>query len=1174
MDHGMASALGQEASRSASAPATPLAAETPPIFADLQSACYKYGMLAPLTLAFALSFGLPQAAPAQELKATSHVVSQVAAKRMNVMFIGDRGHHVPAVRLQDVYGPLLRAGFAIDWEEDLNVITRERLDDYDCVMMYANQAQHAVVPPAFFAALKDFVHDGGGFVALHCTSGCFMQSQEWLEFVGARFVSHGSGVFCQEVVDHEHELMDGWANFESWDETYVQKHFPADRVVLSKRDEEPWSWVRKAGKGRIYYNASGHDQRAWLQPGFLDLLKRAMDWTAGDAAAAARRAVAAPEFEYVKAEWAPNYEGRDPNPPMQVASTPEQAEASMIVPAGFLAQVFASEPMVVNPIAIAWDERGRCWVAESPDYPNTVNADGVGLDRVSILEDTDGDGRADKKTVFCDGLNLPTSILKVKGGVLVTQAPDLLFLRDTDGDDQCDAKEVQFSGFGRWDTHAGPSNLRWGPDNYIWGSVGYSAFKRADGSQFGSGLWRWKQGMTEPEFMAQFTNNTWGLGFRDDGEVFGSTANGAPSFFMGAPKTVLAATAPNSPGASPVHNTAVFHPALAQIRQGDFLGSYTSAAGHTFLTGSQIPTSWHNSALVCGPTGHLVGRFDSYPDGSGYRTRDAFNFCVSVDDWFCPVQAEVGPDGAVWVADFSQYIILHNLPGNPERGLPKVEYGDGNAHLNPLRDTSHGRIFRIFREDATATALDLSANDVALRAMELSNSNRFWRTTARRLIAENLQQGQLSPLISLKGVEITRVLLDAAATFLAQGEEVSEEDAEYINSFFMEPLKSGEPDLAKTALSFLHINGNGAQLLLDSGLLDSDSADLRRHAYLAAARLPESQAIGVALAGRAMQEEGDDTWLPQALSAAIATHAKPFLAAATPLLPKEGGGELKNLFPNPGFELADPTNADQPLAWRVRVYNGEAKHTWEDGIGRGGGKALSIRSETGADTSWYTDITVEPNTRYRLSAWIHAHGVTHPGGTHGALLNLHPRHVVTEYVQDDSEWTRVSLEFQTGANERSVSINCLYGGWGQSTGEALYDDMELVSLGPASDLKSLIALAQKFAGDDAGPKVDEDHASLLKDGDVAKGREIFFNNQVVACNRCHAYEGQNGGVGPDLSDVGARLKREEILQSILDPNAAISESWPAPMSAMPALRPFLSDQEMRDLISFLAQSKN
>jgi uncharacterized protein len=1139
-------------------------------------------MLAPLTLAISLLCGAPQFVPdrpaaAPQAKSNADaagvVHSPVDAQRLDVLFIGDRGHHRPEERLHDVYGPLLRAGFAIDWEENLEDITRARLNDYDCVMMYANQPQHQVVPTQFFKALKGWVHDGGGFVALHCTSGCFMESQEWLEFVGARFVSHGAEVFQQDVCEHDHEVMAGWENFEAWDETYVQTHFEGDRLVLSKRGDEPWSWVREAGKGRIYYTASGHDHRVWQQPAFLDLLMRAMDWTAGAQKAAARRAVAGPKWEYVKAEWAPNYEGRNPNPPMQVASTPEQAEAAMVVPAGFRAQVFAAEPMVINPIALAWDERGRCWVAESPDYPNTVNADGVGLDSISILEDTDGDGRADKKTVYADKLNLPTSILKVKGGILVTQAPDLLFLRDDDGDDQCDGREVMFSGFGRWDTHAGPSNLRWGPDNYVWGSVGYSAFERADGSKFGSGLWRWKPGMTEPEFMAQFTNNTWGLGFRDDGEVFGSTANGAPSFFMGAPKTALAATAPNAPGAAQTFSTAVFHPALAQIRQGDYMGKFTSAAGHNFLTGSQVPKSWHDSALVCGPTGHLVGRLDSYADGSGYRTRDAFNFCVSVDDWFCPVHAEVGPDGAVWVADFSQYIILHNLPGNPERGLPKVEYGDGNAHLNPLRDTNHGRIFRIFREDAAPVSKDLSTLDVTALAKELSNPNQFWRTTAQRLIADQIDVKGINLLTRSRSLGNLHAILASARTLKDRGAEFTANDKEFLDSIFRDVLQSAPPDAQKAGLGALDLSDNGGMLLLDSGLLDSESAELRRHAYLAAARLPESQAIGVALAGRAVLEQGDDAWIPQVLGAAIAQHAKPFLAAATPLLPPESGEESVNLFPNPGFEKVDPNDASKPLAWRVRVYTGEAKHTWEDGIGRGGGKALSIRSETGADTSWCTDIAVEPNTRYRMSGWIHTHGVTHPGGTHGALFNIHPRHDVTEYVQDDSEWTKVSLEFQTGPNERTVSINCLYGGWGKSIGEALYDDLELVSLGTASDLKSLIALARKHAGDNAGPQIDDDVASLIEDGDVAKGREVFFNNQVVACNRCHAFDGKNGGVGPDLTDVGSRLTREELLQSILDPNAAIAESWPAPQSAMPALRPFMTDDELRDLISFLAQAK-
>ncbi|MDP7063152.1 MAG: ThuA domain-containing protein [Planctomycetota bacterium] len=1090
---------------------------------------------------------------------------QESGERLNVLFIGDRGHHQPEARLHDVHGALLRDGYAIDWEDRLEHIDAGRLEDYDTVLMYANQSQHTVVPQQFFTALRDFVREGGGFVALHCTSGCFMQSQEWLEFVGARFVSHGDGVFQQEVVAPEHPLMVDWENYECWDETYVQDHHPDDRLVLTKRGEEPWSWIRREGQGRVFYSASGHDARTWTQPGFLEMLKRSLDWTAGPAATAKRKAFKAPEFTYSQREWAPNYEGRDPQPPMQEASTPQQAVDSLIVPAGFRAELFACEPMVVNPIAMAWDERGRLWIAESPDYPNTVDESYVGKDSISVLEDTDGDGRADKKTVFRDKLNLPTSILKVKGGILVTQAPDLLFLRDDDNDDVCDAVEVVFSGFGRWDTHAGPANLKWGPDNSIWGSVGYSSFEHADGRRFGSGLWSYKLGDKEPSFQAQFTNNTWGLGFRADGEVFGSTANGAPSFFMGAPKSLLQETAPNSPGAAPIANTALFHPAVEILRQGDYFGQYTSAAGHNFATGSQMPRGWNDrTAFVCGPTGHLVGRMDSYASASGWRSRDAFNLCVSVDDWFCPVQAEVGPDGAIWIADFSQFIILHNLPGNPERGLPSVEYGDGNAHLNPLRDTSHGRIFRLVREGAPKVEMDLRNASAQELAALLQHPNRFWRTTARRLIIENARTETVEYLLLSPGVEELRTLAGLGAL-----------DNEAGHRFLAKALQREDVAVLKAAMAVLPATDQAAALLAESALMESPSADLRRHAMMAAARMPESSALGVALAGRVIIEDPGDPWIPQVMAAAIAAHADPFLAAAEPMMPPEQRGDPTNLFTNGDFELEDPKTAGEPLAWRVRLYQGEADHTWEEQVGRGGSRGLVIRSKTGADTSWCTDVVVQPNTRYRLSGWIHTHAVTHEGQTHGALLNIHPRHVVTRYVQDDSDWVQVSLEFQTGAQEHSVSINCLYGGWGKSTGEAVYDDLELVSLGPASDLKTLVNLAKRFASDSPPAAAPEgnDLQALLEPGDIDMGRDIFFNNQTVACNRCHSWDGVGGGLGADLGDVGLRLSREKILESILEPNAEISESWPSPSSAMPALRPFLSDQQIRDLVSFLAQTR-
>ena len=161
---------------------------------------------------------------------------------------------------------------------------------------------------------------------------------------------------------------------------------------------------------------------------------------------------------------------------MQLPLDPAESAKHLAFPAGFEARLFAAEPDIFKPITMTWDHLGRLWVAETFDYPNEMQPKGQGNDRITICEDTDHDGVADKFTVFADKLSIPTSLLCVNGGVIVTQAPDILFLKDTDGDDKCDERQVLSHGWGTRDTHAGPSNLRYGFDNWIYGCVGYSGF--------------------------------------------------------------------------------------------------------------------------------------------------------------------------------------------------------------------------------------------------------------------------------------------------------------------------------------------------------------------------------------------------------------------------------------------------------------------------------------------------------------------------------------------------------------------------------------------------------------------------------------------------------------------------------------------------------------------------
>lgn len=144
--------------------------------------------------------------------------------------------------------------------------------------------------------------------------------------------------------------------------------------------------------------------------------------------------------------------------------SPAEAEKKFVVPDGFEVRLFAAEPDVVNPVAMTWDERGRLWVLELYEYPLGAPAGQKGRDRIRILEDSDNDGRADKVTVFADGLNLATGLLLGNGGAYVGQAPHLLFLQDTNHDDKADTREVLLMGFGLQDRHELLNGFTWGPD--------------------------------------------------------------------------------------------------------------------------------------------------------------------------------------------------------------------------------------------------------------------------------------------------------------------------------------------------------------------------------------------------------------------------------------------------------------------------------------------------------------------------------------------------------------------------------------------------------------------------------------------------------------------------------------------------------------------------------------
>ena len=313
-----------------------------------------------------------------------------------------------------------------------------------------------------------------------------------------------------------------------------------------------------------------------------------------------------------------------------------------------------------KPIAMNWDERGRLWVCETIDYPNELQEPGDGRDHIKICEDTDNDGQADKFTIFAEHLSIPSTLVCYRGGVIVQDGQSTVYLKDIDGDDVADFRQVLITGWAMGDTHGGVSNFQYGPDNWIWAMQGYNnsepIINGKPQMRFRQGFWRFKvnagaSDATAPayaldkatkaaakeatdafdehtirvdalEFLRATNNNTWGLGFSEEGYVFGSTANGCPSVHMPIPNRYYDQVAGWSPETleriSPDHR---FKAIDDQIRQVDWHGGYTAACGSAIYT-VQLP-------------GNLVE-----PNSNGLRAHWALGWIVCPRKARCRLQEQ------------------------------------------------------------------------------------------------------------------------------------------------------------------------------------------------------------------------------------------------------------------------------------------------------------------------------------------------------------------------------------------------------------------------------------------------------------------------------------------------------------------------------------------------------
>ncbi len=404
--------------------------------------------------------------------------------------------------------------------------------------------------------------------------------------------------------------------------------------------------------------------------------------------------------------------------------SPTEALKAIQLPTGFKADLIAAEPDIVQPIAFTFDERGRIWVLEGLSYPQPRKPD-EGKDRIIILEDKDGDGTYETKTVFCEGISLGSGIELGFGGVWVGAAPYLMFI-PRDGDttvpsnkpDQSHEPYKTYSkvpglpftayalldGFGSQDTHETLNSFIWGPDGWLYGChgvfthslIGKPGTADKDRTPLNAGIWRYHPVRHVFEIFAEGTSNPWGLDYDQNGEFF-VTACVIPHLYHIVPgaRYQRQAGQPFNPYTYDDIKTIADHAHYAGNPRPDVTFDKTTGAGvmnndtnalggghaHCGLAiyqSSQFPADYRNKLIFGNLHGHRLVTDYLDPHGSTYIGKHGSDFMRSNDMNFIPVTQKVGPDGSLYVSDWSDKQVCH-------RGSGAVE----------LWDRSNGRIYKV-----------------------------------------------------------------------------------------------------------------------------------------------------------------------------------------------------------------------------------------------------------------------------------------------------------------------------------------------------------------------------------------------------------------------------------------------------------------------------------------------
>jgi putative membrane-bound dehydrogenase-like protein len=886
----------------------------------------------------------------------------------------------------------------------------------------------------------------------------------------------------------------------------------------------------------------------------------------------------------------------------QARLSPDEALATFELEPGYRIELAAAEPLIRDPVAIAFDERGRMFVVENRGYPGALEGavqpapQGV----VALLEDSNGDGRFDKRTDFADSLSSPNGIMPWDGGVFVSNAPDLLYLEDTTGDGIADQRRVILTGFDA----ARTAQIRFshptlGIDNWVYltsgltgGNVTAPAHPDRPAVKFTSSDSRFNP--FTHAFELTGGQGQYGLTFDDHGRRFINSNRRPvmhvvlePRYLKRNPHLAFSATAQDvsTAGAHAVvwpisadMTTASFHPSLMGAPHA---GTFTAASGVHIHRGDALPDDRRDSIFICESAQNLVQRQIRSSDGVTFTSRPARTgreFLASRDQWFRPVFATNGPDGALYIVDMYRKVIDHPQYV-PEQSRPLLDFEAGKGH---------GRIYRIAAGNwkADRTAFDLGRMDAAGLSRTLEHPNAWWRETAQRLLVERRDR---------RAVPFLRTLAQQGRTEVAR-----------IHALWtLEGLSSLEPGDISTALRDQHagVRENAVQL---TETRVRGSQDLLSHLLRLAVDPDDRVRLRVALAlgetddPRAIdtlasiaRRDGGQSWMRAAILSSVRERSGEFLRAFVASPPSSNSvraavmqdlGQLFGAAQTPErcldliFQIADP---DAGFGWQPAALSGIAQGLQARGLGLEGRSAFMTllssestqarsarprvetilsraaalaRDENAAADLRLAAIGLMGHTDYS-SAGKTLEGLLAPHqlseiqvAAVGALSQLPDRAAAGSLVER-ARWLTFTPQI------REAVLSALLTGEGQTL--VLLDALEkgpipVSTLGPARRNRLLnhrnTAIQTRaralFDAVDSGDRMkvyQRLRATVLtRTGTPANGRQLFGTH----CASCHTFAGTGAHVGPDLSGL-RNQPADAILLHVLVPDYEIAPGYRA-----------------------------